>query len=205
MEILLDVWREACRHIEITESADRITRLLARKLPADFLAIRRLDPQHRRLETVTIGVSRPGAARELPVHTRTELTVEQLRTVLDWAAGSTVLRGSLTPRSAVTSLVAPPGLQSDVLAGALRTERGLVGVLVAAAAHGQHFSDEDAALLKTLLEPFAVALENHERVHELARLRAALEADKRALLSRLDRQELTDAIVGPGSGLRGVM
>src|SRR4051812_42552419 len=107
MEILLEVWREACRHIEITESADRIARLLAPTLPADFLAIRRLDPEHRRLETVTVGVSRTGDGQQLPVHTRTELTVEQLRTVLEWAATDTVLRGSFTPRSAVALLVAP--------------------------------------------------------------------------------------------------
>ncbi len=205
MDMLLDVWREACRHIEITESADRIARLLAPSLPAGFLVVRRLDPEHRRLETVTVGVSRSADAQPLPVHTRTELTVDQLRTVLDWAATGTVLRGSHGPRNAVTSLVSPPGLRSDVLAGALRTERGLLGVLVASATDDVQFSDDHAALLKTLLEPFAVALENHDRVHELARLREALEADKRALLSRLDRQDLTDAIVGQEAGLRGVM
>src|SRR4051812_11762065 len=110
METLLDVWREACRHIEITESADRIARLLAPKLPASFLAVRRLDPEHRRLETVTVGVSRSASGQPLPVHTRTELTVDQLRTLLDWASTDTVLRGSHAPRNAVTALVSPPGL-----------------------------------------------------------------------------------------------
>ncbi len=39
----------------------------------------------------------------------------------------------------------------------------------------------------------------------MARLREALEADKRALLSRLNRQDVADAIVGAEAGLRTVM
>src|SRR5262249_330570 len=43
------------------------------------------------------------------------------------------------------------------------------------------------------------------RLHELARLREAAEADRRALLSRLQRQDVSDAIIGAESGLRTVM
>jgi transcriptional regulator with GAF, ATPase, and Fis domain len=171
-------------------------------LPADFLVVRRLDPEHRRLETVTVGVARAGGAT-LPVHTRTELSAAQLDDVLRWASTRTALRGAVSDKRSVLPLVAPPGIRGEIIAGPLRTDRGLVGVLVAATS--RQFSDAHVALLEALLEPFAVALENHERVHELARLREALEADKRALLSRLDRQDLTDAIVGHESGLRGVM
>ncbi|MGH8721654.1 MAG: sigma-54 interaction domain-containing protein [Burkholderiales bacterium] len=46
---------------------------------------------------------------------------------------------------------------------------------------------------------------NDARLQELTRLRKALEADNRALLSKLDRQDVADAIVGSGSGLRTVM
>jgi transcriptional regulator with GAF, ATPase, and Fis domain len=42
-------------------------------------------------------------------------------------------------------------------------------------------------------------------MHELARMREALEADRRALLSRLERQDITDTIVGESAGLRAVM
>ena len=38
--ILLDVWREACRHIEIAEAMDRITPLIVRQLPLDQLILR---------------------------------------------------------------------------------------------------------------------------------------------------------------------
>ncbi len=42
-------------------------------------------------------------------------------------------------------------------------------------------------LVLELLEPLSVALRNDTRLHELARLRESLEADKRALLTRLGR------------------
>jgi hydrogenase-4 transcriptional activator len=205
MEVLLDVWREACQHIEITESAERIARILAPRLPADLLVIRRLDLEHRRLETVTVGTMRSSASGRMPVHTRSDLTSEQLRAVFEWAATGDVSRAGDAAWGPAVSFVAPAGIEGDVIAGPLRTERGVTGVLVAIGSPRTRFSDGHTALLRSLLEPFAVALENHDRVHELARLREALEADKRALLSRLDRQDVTEAIVGHESGLRGVM
>src|SRR5258707_12293335 len=56
-----------------------------------------------------------------------------------------------------------------------------------------------------LLEPFSAALENDRRLHELATLREAAEADRRSLLSRLGRQEMGETIVGADSGLKIVM
>src|SRR5687767_4686977 len=59
--------------------------------------------------------------------------------------------------------------------------------------------------MEALLEPFSAALENHLRLHELAALREAAEADRRTLLTRLGRREMGDTIVGADSGLRSVM
>ncbi len=55
------------------------------------------------------------------------------------------------------------------------------------------------------MEPIGVALANTARVHELKRLREALEADKQALLTRLGRHDVADAVVGEDTGLRLVM
>jgi transcriptional regulator with GAF, ATPase, and Fis domain len=56
-----------------------------------------------------------------------------------------------------------------------------------------------------MAEPIAVAFANDAHVRELARLREAVEADNRALLSRLDRESVSEAIVGAEAGLRDVM
>src|SRR5207249_4639205 len=53
--VLLDVWREAGRHIEIRESASNIARLLAEHLPLAHLLVRRLDATHHALETIAVG------------------------------------------------------------------------------------------------------------------------------------------------------
>jgi len=67
------------------------------------------------------------------------------------------------------------------------------------------YSKRHIDLVQQLLEPFAAALENDSRLREMQSLREALEADKQALLSRLDRQDITDSIVGAETGLRPVM
>jgi transcriptional regulator with GAF, ATPase, and Fis domain len=60
-------------------------------------------------------------------------------------------------------------------------------------------------VVQAALEPFAVALTNDQRLHELARLREAAEQDRSALLTRLARQDVSDAVVGSERGLREVM
>jgi hypothetical protein len=48
----LDVWREACRHIEIADATDRITPLIVRQLPLDQLVLRIIDLERSAVDTV---------------------------------------------------------------------------------------------------------------------------------------------------------
>lgn len=52
--------------------------------------------------------------------------------------------------------------------------------------------------------PLEVAIENGHRIHEVSRLKTALEADKTALLSRLARQDISEVVIGEKGGLRTV-
>jgi transcriptional regulator with GAF, ATPase, and Fis domain len=99
----------------------------------------------------------------------------------------------------------PPGLTREVIAGPLNTEQAPLGVVVFAGGARSHFKPKHEELVRALLEPFTVAMENDRRVRELNSLREALEADKRSLLSRLGRTDLSDTIVGAEAGLRTVM
>jgi transcriptional regulator with GAF, ATPase, and Fis domain len=67
------------------------------------------------------------------------------------------------------------------------------------------FRQEHVRLMEALLEPFSTALENDRRMHELAALREAAEADRRSLLTRLGRREMGETVVGAEDGLRAVM
>jgi transcriptional regulator with GAF, ATPase, and Fis domain len=99
----------------------------------------------------------------------------------------------------------PDGLAGGVLAGPLTGEQGPVGVLIICARSASAFDAEDEELVRALLEPFAVAMENDRRGRELVSLREALEADNRSLLSRLDRHDISESIVGAETGLKTVM
>jgi len=205
VELLLRVWREACRHIEIAESIERIAQQLAEHIPADFVLVRRLDAARAVLETVATGWCRPPASRPRLTSVRTECTTLQLTELLRWIRSGSTRRGRAPAGDALESVLLPVGLErGDYIAGPLAGEHGSLGVLVLAATQaGLEPSHE--ALTQALLDPIGVALANDARLQELARLREALEADKRALLSRLDRHDVSDAIVGAGTGLRSAM
>jgi transcriptional regulator with GAF, ATPase, and Fis domain len=89
--------------------------------------------------------------------------------------------------------------------GPLRGQDGPAGLLLVIAQEGRSFEAAHVPFVTALLEPISVALENDRRVHELAQLREAAEADRRALLTKLGRDELAAPIVGSETGLRSVM
>lgn len=204
MEFILDIWREASRHLAIEDAFERIAQLVASRLPADLLVLRRLDPERRRLETVAVGGTVRG--HERGAVERTECTSRQVDELVAWARGGTALRGGpQSEHASVLSVIAPRGNWGDVLVGPLVDGDRVQGFLVGAMAPPRRFTREHEALLGQLLEPCAVALTNDARWHELLRLRESLEADRRALLSRLGRDTIADSIVGADAGLREVM
>jgi len=205
MSLELSVWREACRHLDIEESVTRMLPILARALPIDALIVRRLDVARSRLETVAASAR---AGRELQGAARTDLSAAELARVTEATAIGTTHHGNtdaLERAGQVLALLVPAGVSGDVIAGLLFDEGAPIGVLVVVAPPQVRFSAQDEATARALLEPFAVALANDGRVHELARLREAVEAENRALLSRLGRQSIVESIVGEHAGLRLVM
>ena len=56
--VLLNVWREACRHIELSESTPLITSLLQKDLTLDQVLVKRVFFESRITETVAIGFPR---------------------------------------------------------------------------------------------------------------------------------------------------
>jgi transcriptional regulator with GAF, ATPase, and Fis domain len=202
MQILLDVWREACRHIEIGEFVNRIAPRLAQRLPIELLLVRRVELERGRLETLATGAKDAGSS--LP-RARTECSPNEMNQVLRWCKGGEVLAGGPEGGNALLRFLCPPELNGPVLAGPLASGEE-VGVLVFAKEKGSApFGPEHVEVLRQILEPFAAALENNQRFQELARLREAALADNEALLSRLGRQDISESIVGAEHGLRIVM
>ncbi len=201
--VLVDVWREACRHIEIQESTHTIGGILSKLGPIGQLLVRKIDRQHSCLETVAVGVSVPDYL--LP-EARTPCDEGQLKDLLAWCRKREILhQDSARARGDLLATIVPPGMTSDVVAGALGDAEDPSGVVVLVAQPGTTFEDSHVRLVEALIEPFSVALENDQRLREMAAMRAAAEADKESLLKRLGRKELTDSVVGANSGLQHVV
>jgi transcriptional regulator with GAF, ATPase, and Fis domain len=200
--LLLDVWREVCRHIEIGESVERVAPILLRRLPFDILWIRRIDSKRGSLDTVATGVCRGPIPAVKP---RSECNADELARILHWCETKQILRRPVQEVYDSLPGLLPEGLDGQVVCGPLFTHDGPNGVIVLTAEPPAEFREEHAELLAALLEPFEVALENDLRVRELTALRDALEADNQSLLSRLGRHDISDSIVGAETGLRPVM
>src|SRR5262249_5632533 len=154
--LLLELWREVCRHIEIGESVARLAPILADHLPADFLIVRHFDIAHSRLETVATGICRPGHVALSP---RSELSPQDLDRLLIWCRQSRNWRLDASKVMSQLPGSLPAGMQGAVLAGPLNTEQAPLGVLIFGFHHRGGFSAKDEKLLRALLEPFTVAME----------------------------------------------
>ncbi len=226
--LLLDVWREVCRHIEIDESLARLVPILTQTLPVTSAAVRRFDGSANRLVTIASG----GEGRaSSPSQARRELTPEEAALVREWLRSRRVQTWRSGDRDRLRELLVPAGLDGAVVAGPLHegggdggdgshrsgggdvsdgdggtgggaTSREPSGLLVL---EGTDDLIERANVVQLLLEPIGVALANDRRLHEMGRLREAAEAENRALLSRLQRSDISESIVGADRGLKEVM
>ena len=199
--ILLAVWQEVCRHIELREAAGTLAGLLQKQMPLKQLIVRRLDREHGAL--VTVGAS-PIAEEAAVVDGRRMLNPAELRRVRAWCRGGEPARGGAKP-DRILELLLPADTDGDVIAAPLTNNDEPIGVVVVVCRPRQHFGADHVLMVEALRDPLAAALENDRRIHEMAALREAAEADRGTLLRRLGRSELSDEIVGQGTGLLNVM
>jgi transcriptional regulator with GAF, ATPase, and Fis domain len=202
MSLEAQLWREVCRHLVLEESVRNIAPIVGRFLPVDEVIVRRASSDRRSLTTVAYGAC--GEVDDAdPRSSRTELGAAEGRALEAWLdAGRAVL---LDAEGEVDRVLAPSGMRGSVVAGPLTAGGRPTGVVLFHAGAAGGLGAAEVQRIQSILEPLSVALENDQRLQELSRMREALEADRRALLSRLDRQEISETIVGESAGLRDVM
>jgi len=200
---LQEIWREACRNIEIAEATDRIARIVARRLPVAGLVVRHLQEDRRLLTTVGTG---PGRTKDLGPDARSKLSVDDLARLMAWlTAGQAGHRPRAGRPAPDIDCLVPPGLDGDLVLLPLANGHRTRGLLVAVLADGQAADSTVTEKLALLREPMATALENDRRLRELSERSEAAEADRKALLQKLRRPDLSAPIIGSTGGLRGVM
>lgn len=201
-DLLSAVWREACRHIEIEQSAAAIAEAMSAVMPLRGLLLLRSDEASHTLETLAVGAVHDGfraAARTA------ELPADAWRGLLRWLKSGEPLHYSAADGHDWIRRALPAGIVGEVLVGPLRSGGKASGMLVVEAGRDASFTAGHRTVFTQLLEPFAIALENDGRFHELKSLREAAEADRQRLLTRLGRQDFNEDVVGARTGLRHVM
>lgn len=202
MQLLLNLWREACRHIELGESIVRMTELVNRRIPLDLVLIRRISIEEALVETIAVGQT---GGVPVPRQSRFECTDDDLDRLAEWRRQGHILRSTNRDRNPLLKALVPNDVRSSILAGPLVTECKAFGALLLIRKSSEAFSDDQLVTMGAILEPFTVAFENHRRFHEIARLHEAAEAERKALLSRLKRKEIVEEIVGAEGTLLDVM
>jgi hydrogenase-4 transcriptional activator len=195
--LLMDVWRQVSEHLDIATCCEAVWTRMKADVPVHRLCVRRIDRAQGTVETVAVV---PWRADLSGLPSKQALDAGTLAALEGWARRSEV--GMPTP--GLNHVLAPwssrPG--AVLIAGGLVDEGVAVGS-VAIEVAGEPSTAR--SLLAELLHPLVVALRNDLRIHELARLREAVEADNRALLSRLARDGIGGAVVGADGGLRAVL
>ncbi len=197
----VDVWRGLFAHSSLEHSLSVVGDLIVRELGVFAVLVRKLELRERAVSTQAMAVAEPGVV----VHAgRSACSNEQMERLLGFVGEVRALRGS-PARDAFLALLSGGDESCDVVVAPLSSdEYGMAGALVLMGPEGT-FDHRHEVEVARLAEPFSAALRSASRLQELERLREGVEADNRALLSKLGRQEVMGTIVGADAGFREVM
>jgi len=202
-EIILDVWREACQHIKIEESVPFITKLLKPHLYLNQLLLRRIDLNHKQIDTFAVGFSGIKHKQDFSSKKCSDIQIEKLE---KWFNKNEILKkNSDVKNDELISLMLPFEREHDVLIGPLIKHHDTLTVLILVAISKKYFETQHIKMINMLLEPFKIAVENNYHLKETIKLKEAAEADKKTLLLKLNRKDISDVIVGENNGLKTVL
>jgi hydrogenase-4 transcriptional activator len=198
----LRVWKELFSRPRLDESVTEIASILAPELGVGGVIVRQLDLKAR--SWTTTATSQAGTWHVFPP-SKNKCKPEQVEQILAWYGSKEIVRGSPRENELLRAMVGDP-LKADITAGPLvsDSDESPVAVLLMFGPEGSMARRHESEMAR-LLEPFEAALTTSRRIQELGRLREMFEADNRALLAKLDRQEVMGTIVGADTGFREVM
>jgi transcriptional regulator with GAF, ATPase, and Fis domain len=196
-----EVWRIVGKHLDLQETVHATVDLLRASVPLVSIEILELDDRAVQL----IATSIPGKRVRQPIPIKSQWSGK----LLPW-----IRSGHLWQSDASLASELPLDmLLGDGIAERTRPDRTLAGPMLLEGRHGswailswRHSAGQNEVELATaLLEPLSVAVLNDVRLAEIKRLKAAAEADRTSLLSRLGRSQVHEVeVVGANRGLRQV-
>jgi hydrogenase-4 transcriptional activator len=210
MNLMLNIWREIGKNLELATALRELMPRLAGEIPVAMILVRHIDVADDGVETIAFAATDESTAAPSAQNWRQSPVSPQ---VIAWCRRKQVVHGRIAIKELALSPLLPEGLpgREIVVAGlCLEQERDpeaepKLGLLLLLPKDGADFSASHLSLIGELIEPFSVALANDHRVRELKTFREAAEAENRALLTRLHRESVNDTIVGAESGLASVL
>src|SRR5688572_5663500 len=106
MNLVLSIWRETSRNLDLTHAMPQIVGILRHGIPAALVCVRRLNPPTATLDTVAVAGA-PGV--RAPSRARTACAPEELRRLSDWCRLGAVLRRG-TDHQDLLRLLVPEGV-----------------------------------------------------------------------------------------------
>ncbi len=201
MQVENEFWRTLFREESLQAAFELLAPVLEEQLGIRGIILRQLDHDEHRLESMAQAGLRPADGKP---GLRIALDDGDYRALLCWARRGELLLPGVEAHADLLALVCPRSLHCVPAAVPLLRDLDVLGAVVFLGTDASAIA-RVAPRLRALAEPCVAAIRNHERIREATRLRDALEADRRALLGRLQREDISEAIVGSETGLRGVM
>ncbi len=193
--VLQKVWRDIAVELEMSRSLPTLWEHLRRRLPVAAVIVRQVVLSRGLVQTLAATPAENFKLTHAPE--KIEIGSEHLA----WAAGGALEEA----RAGFLGGLIPDGLAGTLLAGPLHFKGDLVGVVVWQIDRQGSLPRDERAMLEALLEPLGAAVHNHQQIHEFRSLQEKYAADNRSLLSRLDRQDISESIIGATAGLKAVV
>jgi hydrogenase-4 transcriptional activator len=202
-DLLLNVWRETGLHVHIDEFILSIGKTLVQRMSLDGLIIRSLVFDKSRTETLA-GSFRDNSA--LPEESKSFIIQGHIEKLKEWMDSEEIVHYKFgkEPAPYFKSLF-PAELEGNLMFAPLQTDHSLQGVVIIYNNKNRPLLLEHKDVLKKLIQPFRTALNNHQRLEEINRLKEAAETDRESILSSLSRSEIGDVVIGANKGLKKVM
>lgn len=200
MSFEIEIWREVSQHNDIETFLERVEPVIKRRYRwVQGIAILTISEE----DTASRCIAATGAqANAWRVNIAHNLSSESLRQYNNWQRDGQVVAWH-DMNGPLRQLLGAVGGERPFAMIPLADNGRNEGVAILTGS-----TSNPPVNLKQLLplrEPLAVAIRNDSRTREIQRLRAAAEADRSALLQRLNRDAIDESIVGADGGLRAVM
>lgn len=200
-DLIYRAWQEACRRIEIEAYTATLADMLVDVLPLRTLTVYEFDAPARLLTRLCR--MQPGGEQDA-TPSRVRCTANQAQLLLQWLKLARLASGASEERESAVleEILSDTGDESVI--GGLASPHGVQGLVVLDLRRAASLSAAQSSMVAKLLEPFAMALENSQRLRSLGKQAKSAEADKAGLLTRLGRDDIVDDVVGVNGGLREV-